>query len=254
MSASYPLRSPHATKGTTVALGHFIVPAISDPASSRNIPPALCSNTRRSAPGSNPSGGQYPWHTTNASIDELRELLGFAHVTSLKNSLSCAYSNPMSLPRKIFATYAPPCFRTCVATVSPARMSCACMNSSMSCRPVTSGAPSLTMRSARRPSPKCDKISRTLAMDVMSPCSCTTPSIGAIGCRSMATILGKSSSFTPASRAGRYTLRLSTCDQLPGAAHRSTTCFTPVKMSKLSSICSSLNALRARHPSSLALR
>ena len=44
----------------------------------------------------------------------------------------------------------------------------------------------------------------------------------------------------------------STCDQDPGAAHRSTTCFTSFKMPNESSICSSLNADLARHPSSLA--
>ena len=43
-----------------------------------------------------------------------------------------------------------------------------------------------------------------------------------------------------------------TCDQDPGAAQRSTTFLTFFRMSNESSICSSLNADRARHPSSLA--
>ena len=42
--------------------------------------------------------------------------------------------------------------------------------------------------------------------------------------------------------------------QLPGAAQRSTTWCTPFKMENASSICKSLKALRARHPSSFALR
>ena len=76
--------------------------------------------------------------------------------------------------------------------------------------------------------------------------------MGAMGWRSMAT-LRKVVGATPAATAGRYTLRLSTWLQLPGAAHRSTTFLTPRKMSKLSSICSSLRR-RARQPSSFALR
>ena len=52
-----------------------------------------------------------------------------------------------------------------------------------------------------------------------------TPSMGAMGWRSTATILG--SSFEPAAFAGRYNLRLKTWLQLPGAAHRSTAFLTP---------------------------
>eukprot|EP00982_Pelagococcus_subviridis_P004777 29339-Pelagococcus_subviridis.AAC.4 len=149
--------------------------------------------------------------------------------------------------------YVPPGRRMCAHTARPARMSCACMNSSMSCSPVTSGAPSLTMRSASLPS-KCVRTSFTLASEVMSPWICTTPSMGAMGWRSMATILGMSSAAVPASRAGIHSRREMTWLHEPGAAHRSTTCFTSLKTSKLSSICRSLNADRARHPSSFALR
>ena len=159
----------------------------------------------------------------------------------------------MSFPRNIFAMNVPPGFNMCVATVKPASMSCACINSSKSCKPVTSGAPSPTIKSACFPS-KCDRTSRTLSIDVISPCIVVTPSIGAIGCKSMATIFGSSSSFTPRASAGRYNFRLKTCDHDPGAAHRSTTCRTSRKISNDSSICSNLNADLARHPSSFALR
>ena len=73
----------------------------------------------------------------------------------------------------------------------------------MSWSPVTSGAPSLMTRSALRPSVKCARISSTFAMEVMSPWIVVMPSIGAIGCRSMAISLGMSSSGNPFSFAGR---------------------------------------------------
>ena len=84
----------------------------------------------------------------------------------------------------------------------PARMSWACMNSSMSCRPVTSGAPSLMTRSALCPV-KCARISSTFAMEVMSPWMVVMPSMGVMGWRSMEMSLGMSSSGTPFSFAGR---------------------------------------------------
>ena len=57
--------------------------------------------------------------------------------------------------------------------------------------PVTSGAPSHTTSSASRassPSRKTESTFATVSLDVMSPCSRVTPSIGAISWRSMATM------------------------------------------------------------------
>lgn len=109
--------------------------------------------------------------------------LGLQQMTVLKKSCSCSYNNAMSLPRKIFITREPPGASTCVVMLKAASSSCACRNSSMSCSPVTSGAPSHTTSSASWPLKKamiCSAVERR----VMSPCSCTTPGIGAISCRS----------------------------------------------------------------------
>lgn len=71
--------------------------------------------------------------------------------------------------------------------------------------------------------------------DVISPCSCRMPSMGAMGCKSTDTRQG--GGCTPCCMAGRYRLRLSTWLQDPGAAHRSTACVTPSKIPYASSIC-----------------
>ena len=79
-----------------------------------------------------------------------------------------------------------------------------------------------------------------------------TPSIGAMGCKSTATILGGAevvpSSSSLFSNVGKYNFLLKTCDQLPGAAHKSTTFLTSSRNKlKLSSICISLKR-RPRSP------
>ena len=106
MSESYASTLPHATNGTMHSVGHPIVPSVVSPvtASSCNIPFLRSCSTRDRSSGSNPSGGRYPWHTTNASMEEFLDALGLAQVTSLKKSLSCEYINAMSFPRKILAT------------------------------------------------------------------------------------------------------------------------------------------------------
>ena len=81
---------------------------------------------------------------------EFRELLGLATVTSSKNILSCEKSKDMSFPRNILATKSPPGLRTWVVMLRAANRSWAWMYSSMSWRPVTSGAPSHTTISADR--------------------------------------------------------------------------------------------------------
>lgn len=50
----------------------------------------------------------YSSHTTNASIEEFRELEGFAIDTFLKNVRICEYNKLVSFPRNIFATNLPP--------------------------------------------------------------------------------------------------------------------------------------------------
>jgi hypothetical protein len=57
---------------------------------------------------------------------------------------------------------------------------------------VPSGAPSEMTRSAGRPW-KCAEIFSTVASEVMSPWMQSTPSSGAMGCRSTDTIFGRSS-------------------------------------------------------------
>ena len=89
---------------------------------------------------------------------------------------------------KIFATKVPPCLRRWVVMLRAASNSWACMYSSISCRPVTSGAPSHTTRSAFSPA-NSDTILLAVASLVMSPWSWVTPGRGAIACRSTATIL-----------------------------------------------------------------
>lgn len=76
---------------------------------------------------------------------------------------------PLPAPRKIFAMNTPPGLSTCVTMVSAARISCACTYSSRSCRPVTSGAPSHTTRSAWWPS-KWEMTADAVSSLVMSPC------------------------------------------------------------------------------------
>ena len=49
-------------------------------------------------------------HTTNASIDELRELRGLAQYTCLKKHFSLSYNTLISLPLNILATKVPPGF------------------------------------------------------------------------------------------------------------------------------------------------
>ena len=61
-----------------------------------------------------------------------------------------------------------------------------CKYSSISCSPVTSGAPSETTISDNFPS-KWPIIWFAVSSAVISPCSCITPSMGAIFCRSTAT-------------------------------------------------------------------
>lgn len=137
-----------------------------------------------------------------------------------------------------------------MVTFSADMSSCAWMYSSMSCMPVTSGAPSHTTRSASlswSPSLNVPSTSLIVASEVMSPWMVSTPSIGAISCRSTATIL-----TSPAEAALLRRRRERTCDHEPGAAHRSTARVTLAKRSNSSSSCSSLYAERARQPSSLA--
>jgi hypothetical protein len=55
--------------------------------------------------------------------------------------------------------------------------------------------------------------------------------MGAMGCKSTATIFGGFVVFTSSSlfstfNVGKYNFLLNTCDQLPGAAHKSTTFLT----------------------------
>lgn len=64
-------------------------------------------------------------------------LLGLLHVTFSKKHPSWSYRSETSLPLKIFAMNVPPGLRTCNVIDRAARRSCACMNSSRSCRPVT---------------------------------------------------------------------------------------------------------------------
>ena len=77
----------------------------------------------------------------------------------------------------------------------------AATHSSMSCSPVTSGAPSHTTMSARRPE-KCATMASAVRLDVMSPWSMCTPAIGAISCKSTATIFaGAGSGAAPSAGA-----------------------------------------------------
>mmetsp|Transcript_16035 Transcript_16035/g.31935 ORF Transcript_16035/g.31935 Transcript_16035/m.31935 type:complete len:208 (-) Transcript_16035:269-892(-) len=130
---------------------------------------------------------EYLWYTTNASTLEFRLLAGFATLTRSKRICSWSHRVAVSRPRKILATNAPPVARTCVEMFTAEKRSWAWMYSSMSCRPVTSGAPSHTTMSARPPE-KWETISRAVETEVMSPwMQCTSP-IRAIGCRSTETI------------------------------------------------------------------
>jgi len=110
--------------------------------------------------------------------------------TSWKKHLSWEYSSDTSLPRKIFATKFPPRRSVFVVMFRADNSSCACMYSSMSCSPVTSGAPSHTTKSARSPR-KCPMIISAVDWAVISPWIHTTPGIGAISCKSTATIFGR---------------------------------------------------------------
>mmetsp|Transcript_14194 Transcript_14194/g.40817 ORF Transcript_14194/g.40817 Transcript_14194/m.40817 type:complete len:221 (-) Transcript_14194:151-813(-) len=182
--------------------------------------------------------------TTKASKLELRELAGLQQLTCRNNTCSCAYSNGAFSPRKTLATMVPPGRRRAVVMRRADSRSCDWMYSSRSCMPVTSGAPSHSTMSARLPS-KWERMADAVEGLVMSPCSVTTPSNGAISCRSTETIRGgpcSSSSPLAAASECRFTnLSRQTCDQLPGAAQRSTTRrVAGVKRSKWSSSCSSL--------------
>ena len=83
---------------------------------------------------------------------EFRLLLGLHIVTVGKNTFNWAYKMSTSFPRKILATKFPPCLSTCVVILSAASNSCPWMYSSISCSPVTSGAPSQITKSATSPS------------------------------------------------------------------------------------------------------
>ena len=67
-------------------------------------------------------------NTNDAPMLEFRLDFGFAHVTFGKKHFNWLYNNPMSFPRKIFATYVPPSFNTCAQTFKPAKINCACIN------------------------------------------------------------------------------------------------------------------------------
>ncbi len=154
-------------------------------------------------------------------------------------------------------------------------------------------APSQTTRSAGAPR-KWATMRSAVERAVMSPCSWMTPGMGAISCRSTATMIGEEeedgaerepepsaaaadeeeeegeedgphpAAPAPAPSAASASplgtrVRASTCDQEPGAAQRSTTRSTgcpPVSLRKpyWASSCSSLKAERARKPTSFALR
>ena len=55
----------------------------------------------------------------------------------LQRGRACEYKSAASRPRKTLATKLPPGRSTAATTVSAASTSCACTNSSTSCRPVT---------------------------------------------------------------------------------------------------------------------
>ena len=109
---------------------------------------------------------------------------------------SCQLDHPsLSTNLNILATNVPPCLRTCVVMFRAARSSWAWIYSSISWRPVTSGAPSQTTRSAEPPS-NSETILLAVESLVMSPCSWMTPGRGAMACRSTATILTSSLSIS----------------------------------------------------------
>lgn len=133
-------------------------------------------------------------------------------MTLLNRHRSCAKSTSTSLPRKIFATNAPPGLSTQTVRLSALRSSDACTYSSRSWRPVTSGAPSHMTKSAFDPAPRCLKTSGRVLGWVMSACNVTTPGIGVIGWRSRAMMVLS---------VGRWRERTWLHD--PGAAQRSIT-------------------------------
>mmetsp|Transcript_17390 Transcript_17390/g.49785 ORF Transcript_17390/g.49785 Transcript_17390/m.49785 type:complete len:214 (+) Transcript_17390:552-1193(+) len=209
-----------------------------------------------------------------------RELLGLATDTRVKRRRSCPYSSPTSRPRKILATKHPPSWRTCEVMLMALSSSWPWTYSSMSCSPVTSGAPSQMTSSARWPW-KCLMMLWAVSRLVMSPWMQCTPGRGAMGCRSTATIFTSSSSspspllssslfcccwsspLLSSSSSAWINRSASTCDHEPGAAQRSTArrtqqepsaAFLVPKKSNSSSNCRSLKADRARYPDSLARR
>ncbi len=108
-------------------------------------------------------------------------------------------------------------------------------------RGVPSGAPSHTTSSALWP-PKLSRICLTVSSLVMSPWMVTTPSIGAIFCRSTETTRVSclrlvTAAYSKPLAASRFAM---SCDQLPGAAQMSMTLWTPSKMLYISSTCISL--------------
>ena len=117
-----------------------------------------------------PIGGWNPSQTINASIEEFRLDRGLEMVTLSKKSLSWATRRVISFPRKILATKRlfSPTLSTWVVILSAANTSWAWTNSSMSWRPVTSGAPSQTTKSAFSPA-KCPIIWSAVSFFVISP-------------------------------------------------------------------------------------
>mmetsp|Transcript_31019 Transcript_31019/g.89645 ORF Transcript_31019/g.89645 Transcript_31019/m.89645 type:complete len:204 (+) Transcript_31019:288-899(+) len=203
-------------------------------------------------------------------------------MTSAKLRLNKARTSPVCSPRKIFAQKDPPGRSKALAKCCADSNNWCCTYSSKSGRPVTSGAPSHTTRSASSPL-KCPMTSFTVPTLVMSPWTCTTPAIGCIGYMSTATMHGAPSasaisssgavsampgSAAPSSAVGTARLpqlplpppgaapkrKASTWLQPPGAAQRSATFLTPFNRPISSSICKSLKAERARKPWHFASR
>ena len=98
------------------------------------------SRKSRSIEGSKSAGGRKCLHTTKLSMLEFLLERGLAIVTSAKKHLNWEYRRETFFPRKIFAIKVPPCLRMFVVMLSAERRSWACMYSSISCMPVTSGA------------------------------------------------------------------------------------------------------------------
>lgn len=152
--------------------------------------------------------------TMNDSTDEFRDERGLATTTSPKKIFNCSASKSKFFVRKIFDTKFPPGRKTWRQMLKAAKTKFPWMNSSMSCKPVTSGAPSQITKSAlfivaSLLFSNFLRISSIVERFVMSPLICSTPSNGAIVWRSTATI------FTLSGSELLYNIRDKTCDQLP---------------------------------------